>query len=106
MNTKTHNLLRLNSVSPCQPADGNTLKCKVFLGLACQLAYSWEVVTIATPDVASQGVVAACFQFHASLSCKTRPPPSVKTQWHRGALTQNVHQHLAMNHLCDRLLYK
>jgi len=69
INTDTLNLLRLNSVSPCQPRDRNTHKYKLalisFLRLDCQLAYSWQMVALATPDVTSEGLVAEYFQFCA-----------------------------------------
>lgn len=46
INIDTLNLLRLNSVSPCQPVDSNTRKThthtRIISGLDCQLAYSWE----------------------------------------------------------------
>lgn len=66
INTDTLNLLRLNSVSPHQPADRKTHTHASIHKLAhthilltrldCQLAYSWEPVAMATPDVASEGL--------------------------------------------------
>lgn len=82
INIDTLNLLRLNSVSACQPVDSNTRKThtrtRIILGLDCQLAYSWEMVTMATPDVASEGLVVVYFEFHASFPRDTPPRSPTK----------------------------
>lgn len=95
INTDTLNLLRLNSVSPHQPGDRNTHTrahrkptqthtCThiILTRLDCQLAYSWEMVAMVTPDVASEGLVAVYFQLRASLHCDTLPPLSNAAQTH------------------------
>ena len=83
INTDTFNLLRLNSVSPRQPGDRNThthtesihKHTRIILTrLDCQLAYSWEMVAMVTPDVASEGLVAVYFHLRASFPCDILPP--------------------------------
>lgn len=91
INTDALNLLRLNSVSPHQPADRNTHTNTHFIltRLDCQLANSWETVAMATPDVASEGL--------AFLSCDTLPPLSDTAQSQRRAFTQIMHEHIIMH---------
>lgn len=94
INIDTLNLLRLNSVSPCQPVDSNTRKThtrtRIISGLDCQLAYSWEMVTMTTPDVASEGLVVV-FRVACVIPLWYSTPLSNKAQPRRGALTQIIH---------------
>lgn len=72
INTDTLNLPRLNSVLPHQPGDRNEhTRAHAHAGiiltrLDCQLAYSWETVAMATPDVPCEGVVACVWFFFPS----------------------------------------
>lgn len=104
INTDTLNLLRLNSVSPHQPGDRSTharthmrthmkhtqtQACThiVLTGLDCQLAYSWEMVAMVTPDVASEGLAAVYFQLLAFFPCDTLHSVSNTAQSHGRGLS-------------------